>query len=131
MVFADAAIQYFSLRGSRVRSAFAESNSTTPFYYADEPFHTAYRVLAEIWKYRKSIRSAAEEYEIGRETIKKWQQGFVMWGASGLLPPIQTVQVDERLEQLVVLVKSARSHEHSSYAMRLAEALRIPDATLA
>lgn len=130
MVFTDATIGYFSLMQSKVRAAFAESDSSTPFYYDDESFHIAYKVMESIWKRRSSIRKIAEEHKIGRDTIKRWEQDFVHYGAIGLLPEISSLPIDRRLERLVVLIKFVRSHEHSSYSLRLAEAMEIPGATL-
>ncbi len=130
MVFTDTAIKYFSLIGSQVRAGFAESNSATPFYYEDEPFHIAYEVITQIWKRRKSIRSLSEEHGISRDTVKRWQQDFVRYGAIGLLAEISYIAVDSLLERLVVLIKTVRKHEHSNYALRLAEALEIPGASL-
>lgn len=130
MVFTDKSIKYFSLMGSHVRAKFAESKSNTPFYYKEEPFHVAYEIITQIWKKRKSIRSVTEKHEIGRDSVKDWQNNFVAYGAIGLLPEISHVPVDNLLERLVVLIKTARVHEHSNYALRLADALKIPGATL-
>ncbi len=88
MVFTDTAIEYFSLIGSRVRAGFAESNSATPFDYEEESFHSAYEAITQIWKRRQSIRSVAEEHEVSRDTVKRWQQDFVSHGAIGLLAEI-------------------------------------------
>lgn len=63
-------------------------------------------------------------------TLKEWEENFVTSGTIGLLPQLSFVELDPRLERLVVLVKSARPHENSSLALRLAEALKLPDATL-
>ena len=130
MVFTDAAIEYFSLIGSRVRAVYAEIQSAAPFYYADDSFHSAYEALTLIWKKRQSLRGVAEKYAVGRDTVKQWQQDFVRYGALGLLHEILYTPVDSRLERLVVLIKTVHSHEHSSYALRLAEALDIPGAKL-
>ena len=130
MVFTDTAIEYFSLIGSRVRAGFAESNSATPFYYEEESFHSAYEVMTLIWKRRQSIRSVAEKHAVSRDTVKNWQQDFVRYGAIGLLAEITSIPVDSLLERLVVLIKTVREHEHSNYALRLAEALQIPGASL-
>jgi len=130
MVFTDTAIEYFSLIGSRVRAGFAETNSATPFYYEEESFHRAYEAITQIWKRRQSIRSVAEKHAVSRDTVKSWQHDFVRYGAIGLLPQIASIPVDSLLERLVVLIKTAREHEHSNYALRLAEALHIPGASL-
>ena len=130
MVFTDTTIKYFSIIGSRVRAGFAESNSETPFYYEEEPFHNAYEAITLIWKRRQSIRSVAEKYEVSRDTIKRWQQDFVRYGAIGLLVEISYIPANGLLERLAVLIKTARGHEHSNYALRLAEALEIPGASL-
>ncbi len=131
MIFSDSTIAYFSSIGPKVRSAFANSLSTTPYYYEDEPFHTAYEVIAKIWKKRETMRHVSGEKEISRVTIKKWESDFVSFGAIGLLPKTaHVVGVDDRLERLVVLIKLARIHENCSHALRLADALKIPDANL-
>ncbi len=130
MVFTDTAIEYFSLIGSRVRAGFAEYNSATPFFYEEEPFHLAYEAITQIWKRRQSIRRVAEEHEVSRDTVKSRQQDFVSYGAIGLLAEISYIPVDSLLERLVVLIKTVRRHEHSNYALRLAEALEIPGASL-
>lgn len=130
MVFTDSTIKYFSLTGSCVRAGFAESNSETPFYYEEEPFHIAYKVITLIWKRRQSIRSAAEKYEVSRDTIKKWQHDFVRYGAIGLLTEISYIPVSRLLERLVVLIKTARPHEHANYALKIALALKLPGASL-
>ncbi|KKK61281.1 hypothetical protein LCGC14_3015900, partial [marine sediment metagenome] len=90
----------------------------------------AYEALTLICKKRQSLRGVAEKYAVGRDTVKQWQQDFVRYGALGLLHEILYTPVDSRLEQLVVLIKTVHSHEHSSYALRLAEALDIPGAKL-
>ena len=130
MVFTDTAIEYFLLIGSRVRAGFAESSSATPFDYEREPFHRAYEAITRIWKKRQSIRSVAEKHALSRDTVKRWQQDFVSHGAIGLLAEISSIPVDGLLERLVVLIKTSREHEHSNYALRLAEALSIPGASL-
>jgi len=48
----------------------------------------------------------------------------------GLLPELSFVDIDSRLEQLIVLIKLSRPHERSSHALRLAEALGIPGGSL-
>ena len=101
-----------------------------PFHYSDEPFHSAYEVVRLIWKRRQSLRKLAEKYAVRRDTVKQWQQDFIRYGALGLLPEILCTPVDSRLERLAVLIKTVHSHEHSSYALRLSEALNIPGAHL-
>ncbi len=130
MVFSDTAIEYFSLIGSRVRAGFAETPAAAPFHYADEPFHSAYEALRLIWKKRQSLRTVAEKCSVARDTVKQWQQDFIRYGALGLLPEISYIPVDGNLERLAVLIKTVHTHEHSSYALRLAEALDIPGANL-
>jgi len=62
--------------------------------------------------------------------LKQWETSFVDYGAVGLLPEFSFVDIDPRLEQLIVLIKSSRPHERASYALRLANALQIPGADL-
>ncbi len=72
----------------------------------------------------------AEEHAVSRDTVKSRQQDFVRYGTIGLLADIASIHVDNLLERLVVLIKTVREHEHSNYALRLAEALQIPGASL-
>jgi hypothetical protein len=46
------------------------------------------------------------------------------------LPQLSYVKVDPKLEKQVVLIKASRPHESASLALRLAQALEIPGASL-
>jgi len=130
MVLQDSSLEYFSTIPSRVRNAFAESSSKTPFYYADEPFHKYYAAIKDIWERGASGKKTLQKYNIHATTLKELQLNFIRFGAVGLLAKVSTIDIDTRLERLIVLIKSARLHEHSNYALRLANALEIPGATL-
>lgn len=130
MIFTDETLNYFLLVQSKVRSAVADSRSETPFFYEDEIFFKAYEALYNIWVRRQSQRQVAKLFSVSRETLKVWERNFVDVGTIGLLPSLSFIEVDNRLERLVVLVKSARPHENSSHALRLANALKINDVTL-
>ncbi|EFK07286.1 conserved hypothetical protein, partial [delta proteobacterium NaphS2] len=58
------------------------------------------------------------------------EQSFVHCGALGLLPKLSFLEIDARLEQLVVLIKRARPHERSNHALRISEALGFPGGDL-
>ncbi len=130
MVFTDQIFKYFSLTQSKIRAAIAGSASGRPFGYEDESFFDAYAALYQFWVKRKSQRETADLFSVGRHTLKEWEKSFIDYGGMGLLPTLSFVDVDSRLEQLVILIQSARPHENSSYALRLANALDIPGATL-
>ena len=130
MVFTDATWKYFSLVPFKVRSAMAASNAYVPYQYEDEPFFSSYDALLKTWTKGQSQRTMAEQLHIGRDTLKKWEEHFVDYGTLGLLPELSCVAVDPRLEQLTVLIKSCRPHEHASLAVKLADALGIPGATV-
>ena len=72
----------------------------------------------------------AEHLNISRDTLKTWEEHFTDHGTIGLLSELSYVEVDPRLEKLTVLIKSSRLHESASLALRLADALEIPGASL-
>jgi hypothetical protein len=130
MVFTDSTWNYFAQIPFRVRSALANSKSSVPFVYEDEPFFKLYDALYNVWVQRKSQRAVADSHNISRQSLKKWEASFVDYGAIGLIPELSFVDLDPRLEQLIVLIKSSRPHERASHALRIAEALQIPGAGL-
>jgi len=130
MVFTDATWKYFAQIPFRVRAALAHSKSSVPFEYEGEPFFKSYDAICSIWADRKSQRSVADAHGINRQKLKEWEQSFIDYGSMGLLPELSFVNIDLRLEQLIVLIKRSRPHERSSHAMRLAEALEIPGGNL-
>jgi hypothetical protein len=62
--------------------------------------------------------------------LLKWEVEFINHGAIGLLPNLSQIQIDPKLEKLIVLVKSSRPHERANYTLKLANALNISGATL-
>jgi len=130
MVFTDVTWKFFSLIQFRVRKAVAQSQSPIPFIYEDEPFFRSYNALYEVWVKRRSQRQVGESLNVSRKTLKHWEKNFVDYGALGLLPELSYVQIEPDLERLVILIKSCRPHERSNLALRLAEALEIPGASL-
>ena len=130
MVFTDSTWKYFTQIPFRVRAALAHSQSSVPFEYGDEPFFKSYDALCRIWVNRKTQRAVADSHSMSRQTLKEWESSFIDHGAVGLLPELSFVDIDSRLEQLIVLIKSSRPHERSSHALRLAEALGIPGGSL-
>ncbi|MEN8237506.1 MAG: transposase [Pseudomonadota bacterium] len=108
----------------------AEQKATVPFVYEDETFFAAYEAMEKRRAKRESQRTVATQLDVSRERLRYLESRFTQYGTVGLLPEISTVEVDPRLEKLVVLVKSARPHEHASLTLRLAEALEIPGASL-
>lgn len=130
MVFTDITWKYFSLIPFKVRAAMAESKAYVPFNYKDETFFIYYDALHKIWVKRQSQRMVAKYLSISRNTLKKWETHFVNHGTIGLLPELSYVDVDSRLEKLTILIKSCRPHENASLALKLADALEIPGASL-
>lgn len=130
MVFTDTTWKYFSLIPFKVRAAVAKSKAYVPFNYEDESFFTFYDALHKIWVKRQSQRMMAKHLRISRDTLKKWEAHFVNYGTIGLLPELPYVDVDSRLEKLTILIKSCRPHESASLALKLADALEIPGASL-
>jgi len=130
MVFTESTWKYFAQIPFRVRSALAHSQSSVPFKYEDELFFKSYDALCRIWVSRKTQRAVADSHSISRQTLKEWESSFIDHGAVGLLPELSFVDIDSRLEQLIVLIKLSRPHERSSHALRLAEALGIPGGSL-
>jgi len=130
MVLTDSTWKYFAQIPFRVRAAIANSRSSVPFEYEDEPFFNSYNALYSVWVGRKPQRAVANSHSISRQTLKKWDTTFVDYGAIGLLSGLSFVNIDPQLEQLIVLIKSSRPHERASHALRLAEALQIPGANL-
>ena len=130
MVFTDSSRKYFSQIPFKIRAAMAKSNSYVPFTYESEPFFKSYDALYQMWVKRQPQKKVAQSLRINKDTLKKWEARFLDYGATGLLPKISYVRVDAQLEQLVVLIKSCRPHESASLALRLAEALEIPGASL-
>jgi hypothetical protein len=130
MVFTDSTHKYFLSIPFNIRAAMARDKSTVPFAYEHEPFFAAYEVLYRIWVKRQPQKAVTELFHISKDSLKNWEDRFACYGALGLLPQLSYTQVDTKLEKLVVLIKSCRPHESASYALRLAEALNIPGASL-
>ena len=130
MVFTDSTWKYFAQIPFRVRAALAYPQSSVPFGYEEELFFKSYDALCRIWVNRKTQRAIADSHSISRQTLKEWESSFIDHGAVGLLPELSFVDIDSRLEQLIILIKLSRPHERSSHALRLAEALGIPGGSL-
>jgi len=130
MVFTDVTWRYFAQIPFRVRAALANSQSSVPFEYEDEPFFESYGALHAVWVDGKSQRTVADSHRISRQKLSEWEQSFIDYGALGLLPELSFVPIDPRLEQLIVLIKRCRPHERANHALRLAEALEIPGGSL-
>ena len=128
MVFTDVTWKYFSVIQYRVRRAVAQAQSSVPFVYEGEPFFTSYNALDEVWVKRRTQRQVAESLNVSRKTLRQWEKNFVDYGALGLLPELSYVQIEPDLERLIILIKSCRPHERSSFTLRLADALEIPGA---
>ena len=131
MVFTDSTWKYFSLIPFKIRAAMAKSNCFVPFTYEDESFFKSYEALYQLWVKRLPQKKVVQSLRISKATLKRWEDNFLCHGAIGLLPKLSYVRVDAQLEKLVILIKSCRSHESASLALRLAEALEIPGASLA
>jgi hypothetical protein len=130
MVLTDMAKTYFASIPFKVRAALATTKGIAPFVYEDEPFFVAYEVLTQRRAKRLSRRAVAEQLGISRNRVEHLEDRFTQHGTVGLLAQVSRVEVDPMLEQLVVLVKSARPHEHASFALRLANALELPGGSL-
>ena len=130
MVFSDSTWDYFSLRPFKVRVTVAQCAPDFPFRYEGESFFQAYEAMHQLWAKRQSQRNIAQTFSISRKTLKEWQLRFVNDGTIGLLPELSYLAVDPQLEDLVLLIKLARRHESASLALRLADALQIPNASL-
>ncbi len=126
MVFTDSTFRTFSLIHAFVRVAMTEQQAPTPYRYNNEPFFQAYDALFRIWKKRESQRKVSVELGIGRDTIRGWEASFLRYGAIGFLCLPGLVEVDARLERLVVLVRQARPKTGSAQILTLAQALNIP-----
>ncbi len=130
MILTDSTWKYFERIPYRVRVVLANSKSSVPFEYEEEPFFMSYDALCSVWVKRKSQRATSDSHSISRQTLKKWETSFADYGAVGLLPELSFADIDPRLEKLIVLIKLSRPHERASYALRLADALQIPGADL-
>lgn len=82
------------------------------------------------WVKRRSQRQVAESLNVSRKTLRQWEKNFVDYGALGLLPELSYLQIESDLERIIILIKSCLPHERSNLALRLAEALEIPGASL-
>ncbi len=129
MIFTDATWKYFSHLPYKVRAAMAENYLFAPFTY-EESFFKAYDAVQTFWSRRQSQRNIVRTLKISRDKLQHWIENFSTYGTSGLLPELNSVNADFRLEKLVVLIKTARPHEEASLALRLANALNIPGASL-
>jgi len=130
MVFPDGTWNYFSIIPFKVRAAMGESKAVAPFAYEDESFFTCYEAMVRRRAQRQTQRAVAQELSISRDVVRQLEDRFLRHGTIGLLPEVPGVDVDPRLERLVVLIKSARPHENASLALRLSHALQIPGASL-
>lgn len=123
-------MDYFSQVPYRINAALAEIQSSVPFEYDDEPFFDSYNAIYQVWVKYQSQRSVANQCHVSRQTFKEWESNFVNYGTVGLLPELSFIDVEPKLEKLVVLVKSARPHERANYILRLADALQLPEINL-
>ena len=120
VVFTDSTFRTFSIVPALVRVAMAEQQTQTPYRYENEPFFPAYDALFRIWKKRESQRKVAAEFGIGRDTLRGWEDAFLRHGAIGFLRIPGLVEVDPRLERLVLLVRQARPKTGSAHISTLA-----------
>jgi hypothetical protein len=130
MVLTDSAFDYILSIQSKVRAAIGKSQCEHVFTYDGEDFFERYEALRTFWCTSESQRNVSNHLKIGRSSLKQWEQLFIDHGAIGLLPDLDFITVDPRLEQLSLLVKEARQHEQASHTLQLAEALRIPNSSL-
>ena len=130
MVFTDTTFKYFSLQQYYIRKAWAETQAVVPYAYESESFFIAYDAMYRRWKQRQSQRKVASALGISRNTLHDWEERFCQYGAIGLLSQPSSVEVDPRLERLVVITREARPHVNSRYIITLANGLQIPGATL-
>lgn len=130
MVFTDSSWKRFSLIPHRVRAAMAESAGAAPFKYKGEDFFRFYEAIGKWWTKRQSLRSVSSRLRIRRSKLKLVEQRFVCYGTLGMFSEVSAVKVDEHLERLAVLAKTARPHENASLSLRLTEALEIPGGSL-
>lgn len=130
VVFTDSTFHTFALIPARVRAATTEQQTQTPYRYDNEPFFQAYDALFGIWKKRASQRKVSAQFGIGRDTIRGWEDTFVRHGTIGFLRMPGLVEVDHRLERLVLLVRQARPKTGSAHISTLAQALGIAGADL-
>jgi hypothetical protein len=130
MVFTDATWKYFSIIPFKVRAAMSQSQAVAPFLYEDESFFTCYEAMVRRRAQHQTQRAVAQGLSISRDVMRQMEDRFLNHGTIGLLPQVLSVDVDPRLERLVVLIKSARPHKNASLALRLSHALQIPGATL-
>lgn len=130
MVFTDSTLKYFSIIPFRIRSAMATAKSSICYEYDDEPFYIGYNALFKTWIEKKSQRNVAKSYNISRKTLTKLENEFIQHGTIGLLASLSYVEIDQKLELLTILIKSARPHERANYTLKLAEALGIHNVSL-
>jgi hypothetical protein len=130
VVFTDSTFRTFSIVPALVRVATAEQQTQTPYRYENEPFFPVYDALFRIWKKRESQRKVAAEFGLGRDTLRGWEDAFLRHGAIGFLRIPGLVEVDPRLERLVLLVRQARPKTGSAHISTLAQALGIPGADM-
>lgn len=130
MVFTDSTHEYFLSIPRNIRAEMVKANCSVPFFYENEPFFTAYEALYQLWAKKHPQKDAIEAFHIAKDTLKNWEDRFIWHGAMGLLPKLSYMDVDPKLEKLVVLIKSCRPHESASYALRLAKAFKITGASL-
>ena len=130
VVFTDSTFRTFALIPALVRAATAEQQTHTPYRYENEPFFQAYDALFLIWRKRESQRKVSAQLGVGRDTIRGWEDAFVRHGAIGFLRMPAVVEVDPRLERLVLLVRQARPKTGSAPISTLAQALGIPGADM-
>jgi len=128
VVFTDSTFQTFSIIPALVRAATAKQHAPAPYLYENEPFFQAYDALLRIWKKRESQRKVSAAIGAGRDTIRGWENTFLRYGAIGFLQMPGFVEVDPRLERLVLLVRQARPKTGSAHIATLAQALGIPGA---
>ncbi len=126
VVLTDSSFRTFSLIPALVRAATAKQHTPTPYHYDNEPFFQAYDTLWRIWKKRESQRNVSAELGIGRDTLRGWENSFLRYGAVGFLRMPSLVEVDARLERLVLLVRQARPKTGSAHIVTLAQALGLP-----
>ena len=127
VVFTDSTFHTFAIVHGLVRSAATQKQTPTPFLYENEPFFQTYDALFRIWRKRESQRKVSVESGVGRDTIRGWEEAFLRQGAIGFLQIPGHVEVDPRLERLVLLARQARPKTGSAHILTLARALGIAD----
>lgn len=128
MILSDSEISYFKEIQSKVLQGAASLKSGKPYLVRDDPVLRNYECIRRVWHECVPIKKVCADIGISRTNYYRLECQFVDHGLPGLFPLSLSENENSELEQLVVIVKSARSSLSVQSLLRIAEAVPVTDA---